>query len=141
VGLSDHSSTIYPSLAAVALGASVVEVHVTLSREMFGPDVKASVTMAELRQICDGARCIRTMLSSEINKDVMAGEFTALRQIFTKSIVARVGLPAGTILQEDHLAFKKPGTGLPPSRANELLGRKVKRPVKQDSLLSLDDCE
>ena len=59
VGLSDHSGTIYPSLAAATIGAALLEVHVTMSREMFGPDVSASVTTAELRQLTGGVQIHR----------------------------------------------------------------------------------
>ena len=69
VGLSDHSGTIYPSLAAVTLGASMIEVHVTLSREMFGPDVPASVTTAELKQLVEGVHFIESMLANPVDKD------------------------------------------------------------------------
>jgi N,N'-diacetyllegionaminate synthase len=106
VGLSDHSGTIYPGLAAATLGASVVEVHVTLSREMFGVDVPASVTSTELRQLTEGVRVIGRMLSAPVDKDAMAAQVSPLRQVFTKSVVARIDLAAGTVLRPEHLATK-----------------------------------
>lgn len=141
VGLSDHSGTIYPGLAAATLGVEVLEVHVTLSREMFGPDVPASITTAELRQLVDGVRFIEAMRASPVDKDAMAGELAPLRDLFTKSLVARVDLPAGTVLREDHLAVKKPGTGIPAARMAELLGRPLRRPLAKDTPLSEDDLE
>ena len=72
VGLSDHSGTIFPTLAAAALGAEVFEVHVTLSREMFGPDVTASVTTSELAELVRGVRFIDGMLAHPVDKDLMA---------------------------------------------------------------------
>ena len=113
VGLSDHSGTVYPGLAAAALGAAVVEVHVTMSREMFGPDVPASVTTGELRQLVDGVRAIGRMLASPVDKELERAALEPVRALFTKSVVARVALPAGTVLREEHLAAKKPGTGFP----------------------------
>src|SRR4029450_12282571 len=89
VGLSDHSGTIYPGLAGAAIGMDVLELHVTLSRDMFGPDVKASVTPRELRQVVDGVRFIETMKAHPVDKDAEARELTPLRNIFTKSVVAR----------------------------------------------------
>jgi N-acetylneuraminate synthase len=74
VGLSDHSGTIYPGLAAVTLGAEVVEVHVTMSRGMFGPDVPASITMEELRALVDGIRFVERMRASPVDKDAIAFE-------------------------------------------------------------------
>src|SRR5947207_3903509 len=73
VGLSDHSGTSYRGLAAAALGIDALEIHVTMSREMFGPDVKASVTTAELRQLVDGIRFIERMRLNPVSKDEMAG--------------------------------------------------------------------
>lgn len=139
VGLSDHSGTIYPSLAAVVLGAEAIEVHVTLSREMFGPDVSASITTSELRQLVEGIRFLEVVLSHPVDKDQLAGDMLLLRQLFTKSIVARLDLPAGTVLSLEHLAFKKPGTGIPPGRFGDVVGRRLARAIKADALLAESD--
>ena len=141
IGLSDHSGTIFPSIAAAMLGVNVIEVHVTMSREMFGPDVAASVTTAELRQLVEGVRFVEGMRANPVDKDTMASELTPLRRLFTKSVVARVALPAGTRLTHEHLATKKPGTGIPASRLGELVDRRVTRDVPANALLSEDDLE
>ena len=125
VGLSDHSATIYPGLAGVALGLDVLEVHVALSREMFGPDVMASVTTTELRQLVDGVRFIERMRGNPVDKDASARETEPLRRLFTRSVVARRALAAGTVLGPDDLALKKPGTGLPPERLGDLVGTQL----------------
>jgi N-acetylneuraminate synthase len=141
VGLSDHSGTIYPGLAAVTLGAEVVEVHVTLSREMFGPDVASSITTGELRQLADGIRFIEKMNANVLNKDGVSSQLGSLKKLFTKSIVARVPIPAGTVLTEEYLALKKPGTGLPAARLSSLIGKRALRALEQDELLADDDVE
>lgn len=141
VGLSDHSATIYPGLAGAALGIDLLEVHVTLSREMFGPDVPASVTTTELRQLVDGIRFIETMRDHPVDKDALAGESAHLRDIFTRSIVAGQDLPAGTVLAREHLTIKKPGTGLPPDRLDDVVGRRLRRAVTVDQLLVAEDIE
>jgi N-acetylneuraminate synthase len=141
VGLSDHSASIYPGLAGAALGIDVLEVHVALSREMFGPDVIASVTTSELRQLVDGIRFIERMRDNPVDKDASARDTAPLRKLFTRSVVARTALPAGTVLTREHLALKKPGTGLPPERLEDLVGRTLKVPVKADHLLALEDIE
>jgi N-acetylneuraminate synthase len=138
VGLSDHSGTIYPGLAAVTLGIQMLEVHVTFSRETFGPDVPASVTTAELRQLVEGIRFIEKMMLSPVDKEKTARDTNALRNTFTKSIVARKDLPAGTVLQSEHLTLKKPGTGIPAARLPEIIGRRLKEPVKADTLIPED---
>jgi N,N'-diacetyllegionaminate synthase len=141
VGLSDHSATIFPGLAAAILGADVLEVHVTLSREMFGPDVCASVTTSELQQLIEGVRFMEKALANPVDKDRLAEEAKPLRQLFTKSVVAGRDLPVGTVLQEEHLRLKKPGTGIPASRLAQLLGAKLVRDKKGDELISESDLE
>ena len=141
VGLSDHSGTIYPGLAAATLEADIVEVHATFNRAMFGPDVPASVTMAELRQLVDGIRFIERMRAHPVDKDAMAAEMKPLRDIFTRSLVARTAIAAGTVLTPEHLAVKKPGTGIPPGRLADLVGRRLRHDVAADHLLRLEDIE
>ena len=139
VGLSDHSARIYAGLAAAAIGADMIEVHVTLSREMFGPDVSASLTTTELRQLVDGVRFIETMRAHPVDKDAAATATAPLRSMFSRSIVARTALPAGTVLSADHLVLKKPGNGLPPSRWTDVIGRVLRRPVSLDDIISDED--
>jgi N-acetylneuraminate synthase len=141
VGLSDHSATIYAGLAGAALGLDLLEVHVALSREMFGPDVVASVTTSELRQLVEGVRFIERARGNPVDKDAAARDTAPLRRLFTRSVVARRELPAGTVLRREHLALKKPGTGLPPSRLDDIVGRRLSRAVSADQLLSDDDIE
>ena len=141
VGLSDHSGTIYPGLAAAAIGLDVLEVHVTLSREMFGPDVPASVTTAELRQLVEGVRFIERMKGAPVDKMEVSREAAALRSLFTKSVVARVRLAKGTVLRAEHLAVKKPGTGIPASRLPSLIGRRTLRAIEPDELLAESDVQ
>jgi N-acetylneuraminate synthase len=141
VGLSDHSGTTFAGLAAAALGCDVLEVHVTLSREMFGPDVPASVTTAELKHLVEGIRFVERMRASPVDKDAAAGDVAAMRHLFTKSVVARVDLAAGTVLRPEHLSFKKPGTGIPSERVESVLGRPLRRAVARDQLLSWEDLD
>lgn len=141
VGLSDHSGTIYPGLAAATIGAELLEVHITLSRDMFGPDVPVSLTPEELRQLVEGIRFIENMLANPLDKDRLAEETGPMRDLFTKSVVARIDLPAGIELQEEHLAVKKPGTGIPSSRQRELVGARLKKSMKADELLREEDLE
>jgi N-acetylneuraminate synthase len=136
VGLSDHSGAIFPSLAAATLGATVLEVHVTFSREMFGPDVSASVTTDELRQLVTGVRFIEQMLAHPTDKDGLADQLTPMRRLFTKSVVARVDLPRGTRLAPEHLALRKPGSGIPAERMGMLLHRRLLCDVAANTLLS-----
>jgi N-acetylneuraminate synthase len=141
VGLSDHSATIFPSLAAVTLGASVIEIHVTLSRDMFGPDVSSSLTVDQLTELVAGIRFIETALDNPIDKDQSASALQPVRDLFTRSVVASRDLPPGTALTADDLAVKKPGTGIPESRLTELVGRRTRVAVPVDALLADADLE
>ena len=141
VGLSDHSGTVYAGLAAATIGIDVLEVHVTLSREMFGPDVVASLTTTELHQLVEGIRFIEKARANPVDKDAAAEGLAPMRDLFTKSVVVRHDLPAGTVLKEEHLTVKKPGTGIPAARLPELIGRQLKTPVRAEELLCLDQLE
>ncbi len=141
VGLSDHSGNIFAGLAAVTLGAEVLEVHVAFSREMFGPDVKSSVTTAELAQLVRGCRQIEQMIDSPVQKDAVSEDIAGLRDMFTKSIVAGTDLAAGTILETQHLKLKKPGNGTPAKDLPLLLGRKLRRDISADALVTIQDVE
>ena len=122
VGLSDHSGTIYPGIAAATLGSEVLEVHVTMSRGMFGPDVPASVTIEELRQLVDGVRFVERMCANPVDKDAVASDMAPLRAIFTKSLVARTPLAAGTVLAGAHLAARNQAPAFPPSASRTSSG-------------------
>ncbi len=139
VGLSDHSATIFPGLAAATLGADMVELHVTLSREMFGPDVSSSVTSAELAELVRGIRFVETMAANPVDKDGLTDELREMRSLFTRSIVAARDLTVGQVVRADDLALKKPGSGLPESYMAKVVGRSLRRAVRRDELLSEAD--
>jgi N,N'-diacetyllegionaminate synthase len=139
VGLSDHSGTIFAGLAAATLGAQVIEVHVVFSRECFGPDVPASVTLQEFEQLRKGVRFIERALSNPVDKDAMAQELRPIREIFGKSIFAARDLESGTKLTLRDLAYRKPGSGIPANRYSDLLNRVLRKDVVSGSMLSEED--
>lgn len=141
VGLSDHSGSLFPALAAATLGAQAIEVHVTLSHEMFGPDVSTSLTTVQLKQLVDGVRYNETMNSHPVDKDIMADELMTLKKIFTKKIVAREDLKQGTILEQNQVVFKKSGEGISSSEINQVLGRKIIHEVKKDHPITKESLE
>lgn len=141
VGLSDHSATIYPGLAGATLGIEVLEIHIAFSREMFGPDVVASITTAELRQLVEGIRFIESMRAAPVDKAALPESITSLRSIFMKSVVAAVDLPQGTVLLEEHLASKKPGTGIPIGEIDRVIGKRLRRSLERNELLADEDLE
>ncbi|MBI2255511.1 MAG: N-acetylneuraminate synthase family protein [Proteobacteria bacterium] len=141
VGLSDHSGTIFPGLAAAAFGAEVLEVHITLCREMFGPDVSSSVTAAEFKTLVDGIRFIERMNRCPIDRTSILPAVEPLRATFMKSVVACHDLNAGTMLTAAMVAAKKPGGGIPAGKLHELYGRRLARDVCRNEQLQLTDLE
>jgi len=142
VGLSDHSGTIYGGLAAVSLGASMLEVHVTLSRESFGPDVVASVTTGELRTLVDGVRFIESALAHPLDKDALAGRMGEMRGLFGKALVAGRDLQAGQALARADLTARKPATaGIPAEELETVVGRRLRRDVAAGAFLDRQDLE
>jgi len=141
VGFSDHSGKIYAGLAAATLGIEVLEVHITLSRRMFGPDVPASLTVEELTSLVEGVRFIEAAKAAPVDKENIARSKDHMRALFTKSVVAAQNLSAGAVLTELNIALKKPGGGLLPSQFDSLVGRKLRRAVAHDQQLREDDLE
>lgn len=141
VGISDHSGTIYGGLAAVALGALFIEVHVTFHRKMFGPDVSSSITFDELKELVRGSEFIADSLDNPVDKQKETEDQANMRSIFTKSIVARLPLSAGHILEIGDMAFKKPGNGIPVSEMHKIVGRKLKVNVTADAQFRWYDFE
>lgn len=141
VGLSDHSGTPYPSLAAVTLGARLIEVHITFSREMFGPDVSSSLTTREFGEMVEGVRFIERSLANPLQKNTAAGQLDQLRRMFGQSLVAAVDLPVGTVLAREHLSCRKPGYGIPSSDVEAVIGKTIRRAVKATAFLGMEDLE
>jgi len=141
VGLSDHSGSVFPVLAALARGADIVEVHLAFDRAMFGPDASSSLTVAEIRHITSARDAFATMAAAPVDKDVMAASLAPVRRLFTRSIAPRADLPAGTVIAKGMLTLKKPGSGIPAAELDRLIGRRLKKSVSSDRLLTPEDLE
>jgi N,N'-diacetyllegionaminate synthase len=141
VGFSDHSLGPYAAFAAVALGAEIVEKHFTLSKEMYGPDAALALEPYELEELVDGIREISEILASPVDKDAQASALGEMKRIFEKSAVAAREIPAGAVIERDMLAAKKPGTGIPARRIDELVGMRARRDIAEDTVLTEDDVE
>lgn len=140
-GLSDHSGSLYPALAAMARGAAIIEVHITLSRDMFGPDVSSSLTTEEITQLVRARDAFFTMDRHPVDKDRMADELSATRSLFSKSIALAESLPAGTVLERRHLRIKKPGTGIPASEIENIIGKRLQTDAPLERLLKWENIE
>jgi N-acetylneuraminate synthase len=140
VGLSDHTITPYATYAAVTLGASVIERHLTFNRKMYGSDAKHSLEPPEFAELVTGVRALEVMSAAKVDKNDLSG-LEEMKAIFEKSIVALVDIPAGAILRRDMLGIKKPGTGLSAARIEEVVGRRVSRAISAASILTQPDIE
>lgn len=138
-GLSDHSGSIFPGLAALALGANLLEVHVVFDKRLFGPDVSVSLLIEELQLLCRARDAFYIMHTHPVDKDKMSDDLLDMRTLFTKSMALSRDLPAGTVLTASVLVGKKPGTGIPYSEMQKLLGRRLSRDVSAKHLLSWED--
>ncbi|WP_375571417.1 N-acetylneuraminate synthase family protein [Ahrensia marina] len=141
VGLSDHSGTVFPALAAMAGNAQIIELHVTFHRKMFGPDVPASVTFEELAFIVEARSAFDIMARNPVAKDDNAEQLADLRALFNKSVALRNPLPAGSRLTLADLTAKKPGHGIPAAQLAELAGLRLAKDVSADRVLLWDDIE
>ncbi len=141
VGLSDHSGTPYPALAAMAQDANMIELHVTFDPLSYGPDVPASVTFDELAFICDARDAYHVMAQNPVDKDKMAAKMEKMRGLFTKSVALAAPQKKGTVISAKMLAPKKPGTGIPFTEKDKLVGLRLKRDVPSDRLLNWEDVD
>ena len=137
VGYSDHTEGLEVSLAAVALGACVLEKHLTLDRSLPGPDQQVSLEPGELKALVRGVRIVTAARGH--GRKVPAPWELNTAQVARKSLVAAMSLPRGTVLQAHHLVAKRPGTGLPPLQLAEVLGRTLGRDLAKDALLAWED--
>src|SRR2546421_4315111 len=141
VGFSDHSLGPYAAFAAVALGATIVEKHFTLSKEMYGPDAALALEPHELDELVDGIREISDILEAPVDKDAEAHALAEMKQIFQKSVVSSREIPAGAVISREMVAAKKPGTGIPAQRLDEVVGLRARRTIAADTVLTEDDVE
>lgn len=137
IGFSDHTIGTSIPLASVALGACVIEKHFTLDKNMFGWDHKVSADFDEMKTIVDESKNIHLAMGS-CRKKVGSMEIKK-REAFRRSIVASRKILCGHIITRDDLDLKRPGTGLAPEYIDLVIGRKAKRDIEYDQLISMED--
>lgn len=135
IGYSDHTTGIEVPIAAVALGATVIEKHFTLDRNMEGPDHKASLEPHELKALVDAIRNIEKALGDGIKQPTESEKKNMA--IARKSIVAKVKIKAGEILTEDNITVKRPGNGVSPMNWFDVIGTKATRDYQEDELIEI----
>ena len=135
VGYSDHTAGIEVAIAAVALGARVIEKHFTLDRTLPGPDHQASLEPAELAAMVSGIRNIETALGDGVKR--LTPSELRNKPIARKSLVASQPIRKGEAFSETNLTTKRPGTGVSPMQWDDVIGRPAPRDFLADELIEL----
>ena len=137
-GYSGHERGIAVSLAAVSLGAKIIERHITLDRTMEGTDHAASLEFNEFQQLVSGIREIEEAMGENSPRVITQGEMIN-RDNISKSIYLKTAVPSGQIFEYDHFEFKSPGIGLKPFQTKDLIGKKAKKDYIAGDCLFLSD--
>jgi N,N'-diacetyllegionaminate synthase len=134
VGYSDHTLGISVSLAAVGMGAEIIEKHLTLNKNMAGPDHKASLDPKEFKDLVQGIRIIETALGDGVKRP--GDSENRNKKITRKSIIALKNIKKGEKYSEHNLTVKRPGSGISPMEWDRIIGRYAIRDYKSDDLIS-----
>jgi N-acetylneuraminate synthase len=126
-------------LAATALGADFIEVHVTFDKKMFGPDTSSSITINELKQLVTGSKLIKSSLNNKDDKDILVSDTSNLKKTFGRSLALVSKLPSGSKISIEDLTLKKPGFGIQYNDINKVVGRRLKTDKSSDTLLKWKD--
>ncbi|GAB6076187.1 N-acetylneuraminate synthase [Desulfurobacterium crinifex] len=135
IGYSDHTLGIEIPIAAVALGAEVIEKHFTIDKNLPGPDHRASLEPEELKRMVKAIRNVEKALGTGIKKPSDSERKNL--PIVRKSIVAKRNIKKGEIFSEENLTVKRPGTGISPMRWKEIIGKRASRDFEQDEIIDI----
>lgn len=142
IGLSDHSGSIYPALNAVALGAELIETHITFHKQIFGPDSSSSLDFDQLQQLLEGVRYIDKLTSNPTDKDMLSEEFSGLKTLFGKSLSAKKNINVGEIISIEVLETTKPGNkGISAQHFREVIGKKANKSINKHSFINHSDLD
>lgn len=138
IGHSDHTPDLYTCYAAVAMGAKIIEKHVIISKQTPGPDQSVSIDFQDLYHLVDGIRKIEAAMGNEKRVN---GKEKEIREWAFRSLVSLREISAGEVITEDAVWSKRPGTGIPSYRMQEILGKTAKRTIQKNTLIKWDDIE
>lgn len=138
IGHSDHTPDLYTCYAAIALGAKIIEKHVIIDKLTPGPDQSVSIDFQDLHSLVDGIRKVEKALGSE--KKIHENE-KIIREWAFRSIVSKRKLHIGEIITQDMIWSKRPGTGIPSYKMDEVIGKRLVKDIEENTLLSYEDFE
>jgi N-acetylneuraminate synthase/N,N'-diacetyllegionaminate synthase len=139
VGFSDHTLGPFACIIAVAMGAKVIEKHITLDRKMPGPDHKASIEPDELKDLIKEIRLVEKVLGSAEKKPTKSEE--KIKNQVRKSIISNKKISKGETIKENMIIIKRPGIGLEPNEIDKIIGKKALKDINQDEIITLDMVE
>ena len=136
VGFSDHTLGIVVPIAAVALGAAMIEKHFTLDKKLPGPDQRASLEPGEFKQMVTAIHDVERALGNGVKK--LAAEEEEIKKAARRSIVAKVKIRKGTVIRENMLDFKRPGIGLEPKNLHKIVGKRAGKDIEADEMITFE---
>lgn len=136
VGFSDHTLGINIPIAAVTMGACLIEKHLTLDKNLVGPDHKASLEPKEFKRMIDAIREVEKAIGT--GEKILTKEERKIKKLVRKSIVANSDIENGTIIEENMISVKRPGTGIEPAFFLKIIGKRAKTNIKKDELITWD---
>lgn len=137
IGFSDHTIGDAAAIAATALGAAIIEKHITLDSKKIGMDNQMAMEPDDLKKLVNNCRMINIALG-EKKRTVLEKEYEQ-RKNMRRSIIVKHDIKSGTRLQREDLDVKRPGTGIPPEKINSIIGKQVKRDIEEDTLIFEED--
>ncbi|MBC8392843.1 MAG: N-acetylneuraminate synthase family protein [Deltaproteobacteria bacterium] len=137
-GFSDHTMGVWAAIAAVVLGANVIEKHFTLSQSMYGSDAKHSLEPDGFKRFVEAIREVSLAVGNSVDKDAIADELQDMKRIFEKSIVSGQDIPEGIQVNADMLCYKKPGDGLSPDRVGDVVGKTAKIDIAKNTQIRME---
>ena len=137
VGYSDHTEGIDIALSAVSMGAKIIEKHITLDKNLNGPDHKASIEPKQFKEMINSIRNIEKAMGNGIKLPTTSEK--TIKKLVRKSIVAKKEIKKGQIFSEINLTVKRPGTGISPMNWDNIIGKYSNRDYKEDDLINLDE--
>lgn len=139
IGYSDHSGNPYTAIAAITLGAQIVEIHLCFNKLQFGPDTSSSLSPMDIKKVIEANKIIYLTKGNLKSKKSSNKSITKVAKLFTKSVGVNKNLKKGHILKKEDLCLKKPGTGIKPKNIDRCIGKKINRDISFDEILFLKD--
>ena len=132
IGFSDHSGNYLTSIASIAYGIQILEVHVIFDKRLFGPDTSSSITIDELREVVKFRNYFNKLKKLKVDKDISAKNLIKTKLLFNRSATANVSLLKNTLLKKNMIKFKKPGFGINELEIKKYIGKRLNKDINKN---------